>query len=92
MVQCNQTVKFKDLYEVAKDLNADALITGHYVKNITINEKNNMYRAVDENRDQSYFLFNTTREQLNYLRFPLGGMLKNETREYCQKTKFKCCR
>ena len=44
---------------------------------ITINEKNNMYRAVDENRDQSYFLFNTTREQLNYLRFPLGGMLKN---------------
>ena len=69
-VQCNQTVKFKDLYEVAKDLNADALITGHYVKNITINEKNNMYRAVDENRDQSYFLFNTTREQLNYLRFP----------------------
>ena len=84
-VQCNQTVKFKDLYEVAKDLNADALITGHYVKNITINEKNNMYRAVDENRDQSYFLFNTTREQLNYLRFPLGGMLKNETREIAKK-------
>ena len=84
-VQCNQTVKFKDLYEVAKDLKADALITGHYVKNITINEKNNMYRAVDENRDQSYFLFNTTREQLNYLRFPLGGMLKNETREIAKK-------
>ena len=84
-VQCNQTVKFKDLYEVAKDLNADALITGHYVKNITINEKNNMYRAVDENRDQSYFLFNTTREQLNYLRFPLGGMLKNETRDIAKK-------
>ena len=73
------------MYEVAKDLNADALITGHYVKNITINEKNNMYRAVDENRDQSYFLFNTTREQLNYLRFPLGGMLKNETREIAKK-------
>ena len=84
-VQCNQTVKFKDLYEVAKDLNADALITGHYVKNITINKKNNMYRAVDENRDQSYFLFNTTREQLNYLRFPLGGMLKNETRDIAKK-------
>jgi len=84
-VQCNQTVKFKDLYEGAKDLNADALITGHYVKNITINKKNNMYRAVDENRDQSYFLFNTTREQLNYLRFPLGGMLKNETRDIAKK-------
>ncbi|MDC2993318.1 tRNA 2-thiouridine(34) synthase MnmA [Candidatus Pelagibacter sp.] len=80
-VQCNQTVKFKDLFDVAKDLKADALITGHYVKNITINEKNNMYRAIDENRDQSYFLFNTTREQLNYLRFPLGGMLKKETRD-----------
>ncbi|MDA7596930.1 tRNA 2-thiouridine(34) synthase MnmA [Candidatus Pelagibacter sp.] len=80
-VQCNQTVKFKDLFEVSKDLNADALITGHYVKSITSNNTNNMYRAIDENRDQSYFLFNTTREQLNYLRFPLGGMLKDKTRE-----------
>ena len=84
-VQCNQTVKFKDLYEVARDLKADALVTGHYVKNITQNDNNNMYRAVDENRDQSYFLFNTTREQLNYLRFPLGGMLKNETRDLAKK-------
>tara|TARA_Y100000591_G_scaffold288597_1_gene272944 strand:- start:94 stop:1212 length:1119 start_codon:yes stop_codon:yes gene_type:complete len=84
-VQCNQTVKFKDLYQVAKELNADALVTGHYVKNITSNNNNNMYRALDENRDQSYFLFNTTREQLNYLRFPLGGMLKNETREIAKK-------
>ena len=80
-VQCNQTVKFKDLFEVSKELNADALVTGHYVKNITSNNINNMYRAIDENRDQSYFLFNTTREQLNYLRFPLGGMLKDKTRE-----------
>ena len=80
-VQCNQTVKFKDLFEVSKKLNADALVTGHYVKNITANNTNNMYRAIDENRDQSYFLFNTTREQLDYLRFPLGGMLKDETRE-----------
>ena len=79
-VQCNQTVKFKDLFEVAKDLEADALITGHYVKSITSENQTNMYRAIDENRDQSYFLFNTTREQLNYLRFPLGGLLKNETR------------
>ena len=80
-VQCNQTVKFKDLFEESKNLNADALITGHYVKSVTHNHETNMYRAVDENRDQSYFLFNTTREQLNYLRFPLGGMMKNETRK-----------
>ena len=84
-VQCNQTVKFKDLFEVAKDLKADALITGHYVKSVTINNQTNMYRAIDENRDQSYFLFNTSREQLNYLRFPLGGMLKDETRSIAKK-------
>ncbi len=84
-VQCNQTVKFKDLFEVSKDLKADALITGHYVKSITSGNQTNMYRAIDENRDQSYFLFNTTREQLNYLRFPLGGLLKNETREIAKK-------
>ena len=84
-VQCNQTVKFKDLFEVSKDLNADALITGHYVKSVTSNNNTNMYRAIDENRDQSYFLFNTTREQLDYLRFPLGGLHKNETREIAKK-------
>ena len=84
-VQCNQTVKFKDLFEVSKDLNADALVTGHYVKNVTANNTNNMYRAIDENRDQSYFLFNTTREQLDYLRFPLGGMLKDKTREIAKE-------
>ncbi len=84
-VQCNQTVKFKDLFEVSKDLKADALITGHYVKSVTSGNQTNMYRAIDENRDQSYFLFNTTREQLNYLRFPLGGMLKDETREIAKK-------
>jgi len=84
-VQCNQTVKFKDLFEVAKDLKADALITGHYVKSVTTGNETNMYRAIDENRDQSYFLFNTTREQLNYLRFPLGGMLKDETRSIAKE-------
>ena len=84
-VQCNQTVKFKDLFEVSKELNADALITGHYVKSITSATETNMYRAIDENRDQSYFLFNTTREQLNYLRFPLGNMLKDETRLIAKK-------
>ena len=80
-VQCNQTVKFRDLFEVSKELNADAMITGHYVKSITSKNETSMYRAIDENRDQSYFLFNTTKEQLNYLRFPLGGMLKDQTRE-----------
>ncbi len=80
-VQCNKTVKFSDLFEEAKSLKADALITGHYVKSITKDNKTDMYRAIDENRDQSYFLFNTTREQLDYLRFPLGGLLKSETRD-----------
>ena len=86
-VQCNQTVKFKDLFEVSKELKADAMITGHYVKSITLDGQTNMYRAIDENRDQSYFLFNTLKEQLNFLRFPLGGMLKNETREIAKKLK-----
>ena len=84
-VQCNQTVKFKDLFEVAKELKADAMITGHYVRSLVSNDKIDMYRALDENRDQSYFLFNTTKEQLNYLRFPLGGMLKDETREIAKR-------
>ena len=69
-VQCNQSVKFKDLFEVSKDLTADAMITGHYVKSTNFSAvMTNMYRAADENRDQSYFLFNTTKEQLKYLRF-----------------------
>ena len=84
-VQCNQTVKFKDLFQESKKINADALITGHYVKSITVNKETDMYKAIDDNRDQSYFLFNTTRDQLNYIRFPLGGMLKNETREIAKK-------
>ena len=84
-VQCNKTVKFNDLFEESKNLNADALITGHYVKSITKNNITNMYRAIDEDRDQSYFLFNTTRDQLNYLRFPLGNILKSETREIAKK-------
>ena len=84
-VQCNKTVKFNDLFNESKNLRADALITGHYVKSVTKNNITNMYRAIDENRDQSYFLFDTTREQLNYLRFPLGGILKSETREIAKK-------
>ena len=80
-VQCNKTVKFNDLFHESKNLKADALVTGHYVKSFTKNNVTEMYRGVDENRDQSYFLFNTTREQLNFLRFPLGNLLKKETRE-----------
>ena len=84
-IQCNKTVKFKDLFQEAKNLNADALVTGHYVKSITSNNVTEMYRGVDLNRDQSYFLFNTTKEQLNYLRFPLGNYNKKETREIARK-------
>ena len=84
-IQCNQTVKFKDLLEVSKDLKADALVTGHYVKSITNNNSTSMYRAIDESRDQSYFLFNTTRKQLDYLRFPLGKILKDKTREIAKE-------
>ena len=84
-VQCNQTVKFRDLFKYAKDLNADALITGHYVSRVQVNGNANMYRAKDRNRDQSYFLFNTTQEQLDFLRFPLGEIDKSETRSIAEK-------
>ena len=80
-VQCNQTVKFRDLYDYAQEMKADALVTGHYVKRIQTNGNAEMYRAADLNRDQSYFLFSTTQEQLNFLRFPLGVMQKKETRK-----------
>ena len=80
-VKCNQTVKFRDLYAYAKELNADALVTGHYVNRIQNNGNAEMYRAVDLTRDQSYFLFTTTQEQLNFLRFPLGVLNKEETRK-----------
>ncbi len=84
-VQCNQTVKFRDLFKYAKDIKADALITGHYVARVQKNGNALMYRAKDHNRDQSYFLFNTTQEQLNYLRFPLGEIDKSETRSLAKK-------
>ena len=80
-VQCNQTVKFRDLFKYAKDLRADALITGHYVSRKENGKQPSMYRANDYNRDQSYFLFSTTQEQLNFLRFPLGQLEKSSTRE-----------
>jgi len=84
-VQCNQTVKFRDLYAYAKELKADALVTGHYVTRIQKNGRAEMYRATDLKRDQSYFLFATTQKQLDFLRFPLGKMDKNETRKIASK-------
>ena len=84
-IQCNQTVKFRDLFKYAKELNADALVTGHYVSRLQNNGKASMYRAKDTNRDQSYFLFSTTQEQLDYLRFPLGEIEKEETRNIANK-------
>ena len=84
-VQCNQTVKFRDLYSYAKELKADALVTGHYVNRIQNNGTAEMYRAVDLTRDQSYFLFTTTQEQLDFLRFPLGKIKKQETRKIALK-------
>jgi tRNA-specific 2-thiouridylase len=80
-VECNQRVKFHDLLATARDLGADILATGHYVASRRIGDGRALYRPRDESRDQSYFMFATTREQLDVLRFPLGGRTKAETRE-----------
>ncbi|MFZ5930164.1 MAG: tRNA 2-thiouridine(34) synthase MnmA [Pseudomonadota bacterium] len=79
-VTCNQTVKFTDLLQVARELGAQALVTGHYVRRIMGKQGPELHRAVDPDRDQSYFLFATTGAQLDYLRFPLGDLYKDETR------------
>ncbi|MGF1627556.1 MAG: tRNA 2-thiouridine(34) synthase MnmA [Alphaproteobacteria bacterium] len=84
-VRCNQTVKFADLLATARDLGADALATGHYVQRIEGAGGAELHRAVDAGRDQSYFLFATTRAQLDYLRFPLGGLPKSETRALAER-------
>ena len=84
-VSCNQTVKFRDLFKSAKDLGADALVTGHYVKRIGDLVDSKMYQPADINRDQSYFLFSTTQEQLDFLRFPLADLPKQETRDIAKK-------
>ncbi|MEM0987713.1 MAG: tRNA 2-thiouridine(34) synthase MnmA [Pseudomonadota bacterium] len=81
-VRCNERVKFRDLLATAKDLEADCLATGHYIQRFDGPEGPELHRAADPTRDQSYFLFNTTREQLDYLRFPLGHLVsKAETRD-----------
>jgi tRNA-specific 2-thiouridylase len=79
-VRCNQTVKFRDLLDVARDLGAAAMATGHYVRREAGPGGPQLHRAADPARDQSYFLFATTPQQLDYLRFPLGGLEKPEVR------------
>jgi tRNA-uridine 2-sulfurtransferase len=80
-VKCNQTVKFKDLLKAAQDLGADCLATGHYIQSREVEGHYRLFRADDASKDQSYFLFATTQEQLDYLRFPLGGLTKPAVRE-----------
>lgn len=84
-VRCNQTVKFRDLLAAAQDLQADALATGHYIRRVETADGPALYRAEDQGKDQSYFLFATTRSQLDWLRFPLGSYSKAETRALAQR-------
>jgi tRNA-uridine 2-sulfurtransferase len=79
-VRCNQRIKFRDLLEIARDLGAESLATGHYVRREVNHERIELHRARDDRRDQSYFLFATTRDQLDFVRFPLGSLEKAETR------------
>jgi tRNA-specific 2-thiouridylase len=78
---CNQGVKFTDLIAFARELGADCLATGHYVRRVVEKGRVELHRGADPARDQSYFLYGTTREQLDYLRFPLGGVTKPEVRQ-----------
>ena len=85
-IRCNERIKFKDLLETARDLNADCMATGHYIRRTLGSNKAELHCAVDHSRDQSYFLFSTTNEQLEYLRFPLGNLAsKKETRLLAKK-------
>ena len=84
-VACNQTVKFSDLLETAKSLGAAALATGHYIgSRLRADGHRELYRPLDHDRDQSYFLFATTQQQLDFIRFPLGGLSKAETRRIAE--------
>ncbi len=84
-IRCNERVKFRDLLAVAKDLGADALATGHYARRVMGPQGPELHRAAETARDQSYFLFATTREQLAFLRFPLGDLGKDETRAIARR-------
>lgn len=85
-IRCNERVKFRDLLETAKDLDADCMATGHYIQRFEGDAGPELHRAADHARDQSYFLFSTSPEQLSYLRFPLGHLAsKEETRALARK-------
>ncbi|MEL6530639.1 MAG: tRNA 2-thiouridine(34) synthase MnmA [Pseudomonadota bacterium] len=83
-IRCNMGPKFTDLFHMARELGADCLATGHYVRRIEADGGPHLYRAVDPARDQSYFLYATTQEQLEYIRFPLGGLPKTQVRELAE--------
>ena len=84
-VRCNETVKFADLLGTARDIGAAALATGHYVRRVATEDGPQLLRGVDSSRDQSYFLYRTTPEQLSFLRFPLGSLTKSETRAHAER-------
>lgn len=84
-VRCNQKVKFQDLFKVAKDLGADCLATGHYVQRIENDGKAELHVGSDMMKDQSYFLFTTTQDQLDFLRFPIGHLNKSQTRKLAKQ-------
>ena len=79
-IRCNEKIKFQNLLKTAYDLGATAMATGHYIKRINGINKNELHKAKDRNKDQSYFLFTTTQKQLDFLRFPLGNFKKSEIR------------
>ena len=84
-IACNRTVKFRDLLKTARELGAEALATGHYVQRLRGEAGAELHRGADPARDQSYFLFGTTKDQLDYLRFPLGHLPKSETRALAER-------
>jgi tRNA-specific 2-thiouridylase len=90
-IRCNQTVKFVDLFAMAKNLGGHALATGHYVQRMDTPQGLQLHQGQDPSRDQSYFLFTTNHEQLQYLRFPLGHMAKTETRAHARRLGLEIC-
>ena len=84
-IRCNQTVKFTDLVQFTKSVKSEILVTGHYVRRSQKNNKTFLYQASDANKDQSYFLFSTTKQQLDILRFPLGNFKKTEIRKLAKR-------
>ena len=88
-VRCNQTVKFIDMVERAKQLGASAMATGHYIQRKIFAGYPNLFKGLDETKDQSYFLFATTKTQLEFLRFPLGSLTKEETRAVARRHELK---